>query len=168
MAAAFTAETTYTFRGATFKTCYLLISGVDFQLFWRHCSPGHESGAMWTPAHTAMAMPAKQGRKFYCELHSSTKAASRYQFICHSLLPRNLCRLSDTFPNVHDYHRWYLSGCFLLADTQFFKRLDCFRHWALVIGLTTYRPLLVKLVTKYLKYGTHNTVYQITEYNIQY
>ena len=87
MAATVAAETAHTFRGAAFKPCNPFFTSGDFQLFWRHCSPGHESRAMRAPAHAAMAMPAKQGREFYCELHGSTKAASRYQFISHVLHP---------------------------------------------------------------------------------
>lgn len=92
MAATFTAESAYTFRGAAFKVCNVLFTSGDFQLLRRHCSPGYESGAMWPSAHAAMAMPAKQSREFYCELNNSAKAASRYKFISHAFISITLER----------------------------------------------------------------------------
>jgi len=92
MAATLTAETAFTFRGAAFKVCNVLSTSGDLQLIWRHCSPGYESGAMWSLAHAAMAMPTKQSREFYCELNNSAKAASMYKFISHASLSLTLER----------------------------------------------------------------------------
>ena len=45
----------------------------------RNRGPGHETGAVGSPAHRAMAVPAKQGGQLDFERHRTAKTTARYR-----------------------------------------------------------------------------------------